>query len=306
MSTLLTDDAPKWVYVRRRFRQFLENMRLTDDQITDGRTKALGVQACLDNVYYGGPQNGASTLLVGSWAKGTAVRPPRDVDFYFILPDTVYQRFALYAGNRQSALLQEVKRALQAKYPTTTDIRGDGPVVYVGFQTFRVEVVPAFELNSGQFFICDTKSGGRYKVADPRAEITHVQAADARNAKNVTSLIHMLKAWQAWCEVPLKSFYLELLAIEYVDQSEWRLNDALWHDWLTRDFFAWLINKAHQLIFVPGTNEPVYLGDAWKTRAETAHARAIKACNFERDNRMLDAGDEWQKIFGLQIPRTVL
>jgi len=304
MSAIPADDEPKWIYVVRRFTQFLDNLRLTANQVQDGRTKAIGVVSCLDNAFYGGPQD-ESALLVGSWAKGTAVRPPRDVDLYYRLPLAVHQRFENYTGNKQSALLQEVKRALQATYHGTSDIRGDGPVVYVGFQTFRVEVVPAFELLSGQFLICDTKNGGRYKYADPRAEIAHIERADKKNVNNVTALIQMLKAWQAECTVPLKSFYLELLAAEYVDQSEWRLNNAFWHDWLTRDFFAWLLTKLNHYISVPGTGELINIGSAWQTRAEMAHTRAIKACEFERDNLMYSAGDEWQKVFGFQIPRDV-
>jgi hypothetical protein len=49
----------------------------------------------------------------------------------------------------------------------------------------------------------------------------------------------------------------------------------------------------------------MWLGDIWKSRAESAYARAIKASDFERENQVLAAGDEWQKIFGTDIPRIV-
>jgi hypothetical protein len=54
---------------------------------------------------------------------------------------------------------------------------------------------------------------------------------------------------------------------------------------------------------VPGTFEVISLGNAWQSRAESAYYRAVRACDHERDNRIEDAGEEWQKIFGLQIPR---
>jgi hypothetical protein len=54
---------------------------------------------------------------------------------------------------------------------------------------------------------------------------------------------------------------------------------------------------------VPGTFEVISLGNAWQSRAESAYYRAVRACDHERDNRIADAGEEWQKIFGLQIPR---
>jgi hypothetical protein len=44
------------------------------------------------------------------------VRPPRDIDLYFLLPPAVYHRFDNYIFvNRQSALLQEVRNVLLAK-----------------------------------------------------------------------------------------------------------------------------------------------------------------------------------------------
>jgi hypothetical protein len=56
---------------------------------------------------------------------------------------------------------------------------------------------------------------------------------------------------------------------------------------------------------MPVTGETIQLGDAWLSKAESAYARALKACDYERDDQDAAAGDEWQKIFGLMIPRTV-
>jgi SMODS domain-containing protein len=92
---------------------------------------------------------------VGSWGKGTQVRPPRDSDVLFILPDNDFYRFEQRAGNRQSQLLQEVKEVLVDKYPTTR-MRGDGQIVVVAFNTYQIEVVPAFKRLGGGYFICDT------------------------------------------------------------------------------------------------------------------------------------------------------
>ena len=63
------------------------------------------------------------------------------------------------------------------------------------------------------------------------------------------------------------------------------------------------MTKANAYVFAPGTYEALWLGDAWKSRAETALIRAQKACDFERDSKEADAGGEWQKIFGNEIPK---
>ena len=55
-------------------------------------------------------------------------------------------------------------------------------------------------------------------------------------------------------------------------------------------------------VIIPGTNEVVWLGDAWKSRAETALGYALQACDYEYRDLTISAGEEWQKIFGPRIP----
>jgi hypothetical protein len=133
--------------------------------------------------------------MIGSWGKNTVVRPPRDVDLYFILPPSIYYKFNNYQLNRQSALLQEVKTVLSKKYPDTY-IRGDGQVVVVHFDTYAVEVVPAFLLQNGRYWICDTHNGGSYNETDPEKEREYICRVEQTNNNNLRRLICMLKAWQ--------------------------------------------------------------------------------------------------------------
>jgi Second Messenger Oligonucleotide or Dinucleotide Synthetase domain len=302
LASLLGAPPLRWIAVRQRFEQFHRNLLLTALQQVDGLTKRGGVVGCLNRHYYGVASKTDNSFLLGSWGKDTANRPPRDVDVYFVLPTHVYHRFQGRVWNRQSALLQEVKDILRGTYPDT-DMSGDGQVVVVRFESYSVEVVPAFLLTSGRYWICNTHDGGSYKETDPWAEVNYIGAVDKANNNNLRPLIRMLKAWQHWCSVPIKSFELELLAADFLAQSPWRLYDFFWFDWITRDFFAYLYHKANSAIVVPGTFEVIFLGNAWQSRAESAYYRAGRACDHERDNRVEDAGEEWQKIFGFQIPR---
>jgi hypothetical protein len=303
-ATPLPSIGLQWIAVRQRFTQFHNNLSLTPRQFLDGMTKRNGVVNCLNWRYHGSTSDTDNSFFVGSWGKDTATRPPRDVDLYFLLPPAVHARFEAHLWNRQSALLQEVKCNLAETYPDT-DMRGDGQVVVVRFESYSVEVVPAFALTNGRYWICDTNGGGRYKETDPWAEVKYIDAVDQANNGNLRPLIRMLKSWQSFCSVPIKSFQLELLAADFIAQSPWRLHDYFWFDWITRDFFAYLYHRANTFITVPGTLETIYLGNDWQSRAESAYRRAEKACDHERYNRVEAAGDEWQKIFGTQIPRTI-
>lgn len=77
--------TPTWPFVTKRFIDFLHNIKLTEAQIKDGETKFKGVVSCLNQAYYGTNSETDHAFYIGSWAKKTRVRPPRDVDLYFLL-----------------------------------------------------------------------------------------------------------------------------------------------------------------------------------------------------------------------------
>lgn len=291
------------ITVTARFDKLLENLRLTTDQRNDGITKHAGVRACLNQNYYSSSSTSANSMLAGSWGKSTEIRPPRDIDVIFVLPYSVYERFEKRPGNKQSQLLQEVKSVLAKTYPNT-DMSGDGQVIVVRFVSYGVEVVPAFKLTNGQYWICDTNNGGRYKTTDPDAEITAVKESNDSSSGNTRDLIRMMKRWQEHCNVPLRSFVIELLAIQFLSTWEFRGKSTTYYDWMTRDFFRWLkVKTAYSSVTVPGTYETILLGSGdWKSKAESACSRAEKACEHESGNRPYSAGEEWQKIFGTFIP----
>lgn len=292
-----------WLGFAARFGDFCADVDLTTDQIDDGFTKARGITASLNTSYYGHNRNDLNGFLVGSWGKGTAARPPNDVDLFYRLPDAMFSSINGRLGNKQSQLLQEVKTVLQATYPQT-DMRGDGQVVVVGFNSLMVEVVPAFMLQNGTYIICDTNNGGSWKPANPVAEMQSVQQADLATGGALRSIIKMLKVWKRHCNVPLKSYLLETLALEFLPRSPWGTNGFHWYDWMIRDFLGYLIARANTWIIVPD-GQSAFLGNEWKSRAETAYSRAVLACEYEKNDQLAEAGDEWQKIFGNRIRKYV-
>lgn len=109
-----------WIAVRERFRRFVADLALTPDQVQDGVTKFTNIGRSLERAYYGGNfGDHPPAFMVGSWGKGTQVRPPRDLDCFFIMPPAEKARFDARSGNVQSALLQEVKESLAVTYPTS-------------------------------------------------------------------------------------------------------------------------------------------------------------------------------------------
>lgn len=142
--------------------------------------------------YYNSYNKTANSQFIGSWAKRTRVRPPRDVDILYVLPSSVYERYQSRQGNRQSQILQEVKGVLARQFGSTS-IKGSGPVVVVPFTAYQVEVAPVFRMATGQFSICMTDGGGYYKLAAYDAEADFISTSSVNSKGNTRDLIRMMK-----------------------------------------------------------------------------------------------------------------
>jgi len=289
-----------WNHVIPHFNGYLRNLDLKPFERADAESKAERVARCLWNKYYTGDFNPNSYLLVGSYGKRTASRPPSDLDMLFLLPADHYWRVERLLGNKQSQLLQEVRRAMSATF-TLTDLRADGQIVLAPFQTYKVEVVPAFLLEDGTYITAHTPNEGSWRPSNPSAEYQAIVDADSVSAGKATHLIKMLKFWKRGCSVDIKSISLEVLACEFVKQWQFRDKTLFYYDWLVRDFFGFMLRYQCGRTRVPGTAEKIDLGDAWFSKCQSACSRSLKACEYEQADYESLAADEWQKVFGSQF-----
>ena len=213
--------AGVWAFVTGHFTAFFWNSELTPSQRSDAMTKVHNVGRCLHAAYYQGAYDPGNVVVVGSYGKGTTVRPLSDIDMLYLLPVSEYHRINQVFGNGQSQLLQEVKRTLANTFPRT-DLSADGQVVMAPFTSFAVEIVPAFRCNDGTYVTCHTAGGGSWRSSNPQAESHAIANLDIVFGNKVTHLIKLLKAWKHTCNVPLKSIVLEIAACSFVRQ--WQYN----------------------------------------------------------------------------------
>ena len=117
----------------------------------------------LNNYYYELDGDSESHMyIVGSIGRKTAIAGSSDLDILFNLPNSVYKKYDNYKSNGQSALIQDVKKAVQERYPNS-DISGDGQVVVIAFNKYTVELVPGFKQSDDRFKYPDTHDGGSWK-----------------------------------------------------------------------------------------------------------------------------------------------
>lgn len=282
--------------VSQRFDKFLSNIQLTESQLEDAKTKYDGVCKKLHDHYYNTTYNGSTKLLTGSYGKRNAIAPPTDVDIIFKLPNSEKKRYDNYTYNGQSQLLQDIKNKLLEKY-SFTSIRGDGPVVSINFISYKIELIPAFNIGDG-YYVPITRDGGSWERTEPQTEKKHVSDSNKRSNGNTIKLIKMIKAWKHECNVPIKSIVIELIVVQFLETWKYYDQSAVYYDWMIRDFFQKLVSLSNQSCYIPGTLNRLDYGDAWKSKAKTAYDRAKKACDYESKDLTYVATDEWKKIFG--------
>lgn len=159
------------------FGKLIENIKLTENQQEDAVTKFNNVCKTIHAIYYPDIEyDGSTMVLIGSYGKMTNIRPPRDIDVVFKLPESEFTRIDRLNGNKQSQLLQHIRSILKDRFPLTKEISAWGKVVVVPFSegTHTVEVLPAWERSDGSFTIPNSENGGFWDRSHPIAEMNNI------------------------------------------------------------------------------------------------------------------------------------
>jgi hypothetical protein len=220
-------------------------------------------------------------------------------NFGFCRSCGIKQKYDDRLGNQQSMLLQEIKVVLLASFPRTT-VKDSGPIVEVGFSDYNVEVAPVWGLENQFSYVCMTANGGSYERADYHVETNAISISNTITNGNTRHLVRMMKCWQGQNNVPLRSFYIELLAIGFLGQWPHAGNSKTYYDWMCRDFFKYILERENSNVYAPGTNEAMPIGDAWSAKARTAQKNACSAIENEASD-VAFGSVYWRYIFGPQM-----
>lgn len=293
-------------HVVSHFQNFLSGLEPSASAKSDAIAKAERAARSLFASYYGGRPFAADCfLVVGSHGKGLATKRRTDVDVLFQLPSEVYDRTERRSGNKQSGLLQEVREVLLGTFPRTA-ISADGQIIELPFETCKVEVVPAFRIisgpHAGQWLTPNSGGGGSWRFSNPTAEARWVTAVDAASGSKASHLVKMLKTWKQECDVPIKSICLEVAAMVFVNQWQYRTNTGLgYHDFMVRDFFEFFLRYVGGFAKPAGIEEWIPIGSDWEARCRRAYQHALSACALEMGDDAASASNEWGQIFGSQF-----
>lgn len=280
------------------FEKFCKNLRMDATTVSNiqSRTKSITKRINLD--YYNSNSETANSFYVGSYGRGTEIFTS-DIDMIVRLPYDTYAKFNNYYGNGQSALIQEIKESIKKTY-STTHLRGDGQVIVISFtDNIRFEILPAFINKDESYTYPDSNSGGRWKSTNPKAEISAFNSLNTECNKNLKRLCRMARAWKQEWNVPISGMLIDTLAYNFMKNWEYRDKSYVYYDWMSRDFFAFLMNQesTNEYWLAPGSYSRVYREGNFEYKAKQCYNISLEAIEDEKDYPNL-AQSNWRKIYG--------
>lgn len=280
------------------FNRFLERLAVSNRPAIS--TSYSGITAKLNEDFWGIDSDVAHSLQVGSFGRRTAIHGISDLDMVFELPANHLSRFQARSGNGPSAMLAEVRDSLLDRF-SRTNIRGDGPVVVVGFHKYVVEVLPAFKQADGSYVYGVTRGGGSWELTKPRAEMDAFDAYDVAWGGNLRSVAKMLRAWKNNLGAPVGGYLIDTLAVQFFLRHPHFQNASSGdYPFLVDALFTWLRSLDNDGEWpAPGSGDLVSAKGAFTGRAAKASARcrdAISADNLVAKTR------KWRSVFGNSFP----
>lgn len=281
------------------FEQFRTNLQVANSDAISSSYRAITKR--LNKDFWGIDSEEQHCLQVGSYGRHTAIRDVSDLDMVFVLPQSVYDRVSKVNGNGPSQLLQEVRKSLKERYPTS-DIRAAQQVVQVHYEKYRVEVLPAFKQADGRYRYGDANDGGSWdNYCNPRAEIDALNTQNNTSNRNLKRVCKMLRAWKNKHGAPMSGMLIDTLVNKFF-QEDTSYNNKSYSSYpaLARDVFAFLGNLDEQDYWLaPGSRSRVQTKGKFQRKAKKAAAKCQDALDAEKDAKKVKL---WKEVFGRRFP----
>lgn len=289
--------------VTENFSTFCSNLKMNDDTVSKIQYRYKQITKRINIEYWNSSSETTHSLYVGSYGRGTEIWTS-DIDIIVQLPYSLYEKYDNYQSNGQSALLQNVKSALQKTY-SKSYLKGDGQVIGLNFTDgINFEIVPVFINNDNSYTYSDSNNGGSWKTTNPRKEISAMNERNSATNKNLKRLCRMARAWKGKNNVKMSGILIDTLAYKFINEWEYKDKSFLYYDWMSRDFFEYLkdIDKDKYYWLAPGSNRYVWKDGNFQSKASTAYDLALKAIEHESKNLPVSSKLKWREIYGTKFP----
>ncbi|MCI0560534.1 MAG: hypothetical protein MN733_18765 [Nitrososphaera sp.] len=282
------------------FKTFRSNLEITDLQAATVSTRQQNVRAAVENGL-----TVSDSFLSGSYSRQTLIAPLKqaDIDIVVVLDPKYFHNYNGQNGG-QAGLLDLLKRVLKKTYPTTPDISRNGQAVTIQFTDFVVDVVPAFNRQGGGYLIPNSITQA-WLSTDPKKHVEIWSATNQSHNADLVPLMKMLKAWNRATSMFLRSFHLETMVLQILNNvtiSDFPSGARYFFD-KGKDY----VTKKNPDPAGYGDDVGGYLNTEERvknavSRFATAHSRALKAEDLARRDNVADAVNVWRMVFGDYFP----
>jgi hypothetical protein len=279
------------------FKLFLTNIQIKNAGQISGRYGSITRRL---NLHFRGTDNKKSNCLqVGSYGRYTGIDGISDLDMLYIMPP---EQWSIYK-NDQSGLLDKVREQITKVYPQT-ETKKDRNVVVVTFSNYVIEIVPVFELKSGEFYYPDTYNGGSWPKCNPRAELSSFKAKNDERNGNLRYLAKMVRAWRKRNNIVMSGFLIDTLCYKFLDKNT-AFDQCGYgsYDVLARDFFYFLENQPDRAYYLaPGSNSQVTVYKKFQRDAKSTREICDEAISARMVNQNSKVNQLLKQIFGRNFP----
>jgi hypothetical protein len=284
--------------VNEGFVEFLERLTPSEVDTDVAKKHRASIADCLKANF-----GMTKFFRTGSFGNGTSISGYSDIDYFAVIP------IKNLTQNAQSTL-SKVKQVLSNRFPSTNvHVRTPAVCVNFGMGEETNEIVPADYLSHvdsyGGFDIYDIPDlDGRWQRSSPDKHNGWVTQVNKRLSLKVKPLIRFVKAWKYIMKVPVGSFYLELRVTKYASEQE-----SIIYSYDIPYFFKYLLDcnlaAIQDPMGVSGLVQPCTESqkeDAL-SKLTTALARANKALEAERSEKINDAFYWWNMLYDQKFPK---
>jgi predicted nucleotidyltransferase len=208
-NALHADDG---MSVEEHFRRFASSLELTDEETRKAATIQNQIREVLE-----ARQDISRAELSGSYDRKTKIRPLHDIDILVVFdPSVAYDGRGTMIKPRQ--FLSEIGKsvpALRKKIPRVGNSRFQDRSLNIAVDGIGFDLVPAFELQQGGYFISNRKQQ-EWIPTNPLKFAERLTALNQSDyfGERLVPFIKMVKSWAKQSAPELKSYLIEVLILK--------------------------------------------------------------------------------------------